>query len=137
MNRRTFLNAAAGGAWSLPSFVMQSARSPNLLYILVDQLSGLALPALDSSARMPHTQTLTKSGVLFSHAYTAAMTCGPARASLDTGLFTQTHGVGGGFRQLSDTPTLAGALASRRCIKAVTRTSYAAAGTWWRSSRRW
>ena len=112
MNRRTFLNAAAGGALSLPSFAMPSVRGPNLLYILVDQLSGLALPTLDSTSRMPHTQTLTKSGVLFTHAYSAGMTCGPSRASLDTGLFTQTHGVGGGFRQLGDTPSLPGRLAS-------------------------
>src|ERR1035441_1894915 len=111
MNRRTFLNAAAGGALALPSFAMQGARRPNLLYILVDQLSGLALPALDAAARMPHTQALTKSGVLFSHAYTAGMTCGPSRASLDTGLFTQTHGIGGGFRKLGEIPSLPGALA--------------------------
>jgi arylsulfatase A-like enzyme len=111
MNRRTFLGAASG-AFSLPSFAMQGARRPNLLYILVDQLSGLALPSLNSTARMPHTQALTKRGVVFSHAYTAGMTCGPSRASLDTGLYTQTHGVGGGVRQLSNVPSLPGALAS-------------------------
>jgi hypothetical protein len=56
-------------------------------------------------------QKIAKSGVLFSHAYTAGMTCGPSRASLDTGLFTQTHGIGGGFRQLADTVWLPGRLA--------------------------
>ena len=91
MNRRTFISLA--GAAALQS---QSSR-PNLLYILVDQLSGLALPAHDANARMPNVQALANSGVRFTHAYTAGMTCGPSRASLDTGLFTQTHGVGGGF----------------------------------------
>lgn len=105
MNRRHFLGAAAGGTLALPSFA-QTARKTNLLYILVDQLSGIALPALDTNAHMPNTQALTKSGVLFSHAYTAGMTCGPSRASLDTGLHTQTHGIGGGFRQLGDVPQL-------------------------------
>ena len=95
---------------TLPSFT-QTARKPNLLYILVDQLSGLALPMTDRNAHMPNTQKLAKSGVLFSHAYTAGMTCGPSRASLDTGLFTQTHGIGGGFRQLGDTVSLPGRLA--------------------------
>ena len=77
---------------------MQAAPSrPNLLYIVVDQLSGLALPAFDRHARMPNTQNLAKAGVCFSHAYTGAMTCGPSRACLDTGLYTQMHGVGGGF----------------------------------------
>jgi len=41
------------------------------------------------------------------------MTCGPARASLDTGLYTQTHGVGGGFKLSGDTPSLPRALAAR------------------------
>jgi arylsulfatase A-like enzyme len=110
MNRRNFIAATAGGALTLPSFT-QTARKPNLLYILVDQLSGLALPMTDRNAHMPNTQKLAKSGVLFSHAYTAGMTCGPSRASLDTGLFTQTHGIGGGFRQLADTVSLPGRLA--------------------------
>jgi arylsulfatase A-like enzyme len=115
MNRRDFLNVAAGGALALPAFAQSSVgqvgRKTNLLYILVDQLSGLALPSADANARMPNMQALTKSGVLFSHAYTAAMTCGPSRASLDTGLYTQTHGIGGGFRQLADTASLPSTLA--------------------------
>ena len=80
--------------------------------IVVDQLSGLALPTADAHARMPNVGKLTESGVLFSHAYTAGMTCGPSRASLDTGFFTQTHGVGGGFRQGQDLPSLTGTLAN-------------------------
>src|SRR5215469_10994469 len=97
MNRRHFLGTAAGGALALPSFGFQAARPrSNLLMIVVDQLSGLALPTADAHARMPNVGKLTESGVLFSHAYTAGMTCGPSRASLDTGVFTQTHGVGGG-----------------------------------------
>jgi arylsulfatase A-like enzyme len=111
MNRRNFIAATAGGALAYPSF-SQTARKPNLLYILVDQLSGLALPWADPNAHMPNTQAIAKSGVTFSHAYTAGITCGPSRASLDTGLFTQTHGIGGGFRQLADTVSLPGRLAS-------------------------
>ncbi|MBO0858674.1 MAG: sulfatase-like hydrolase/transferase [Chloracidobacterium sp.] len=106
MNRRNFLVSATAGALAMPLFGYQPSRKPNMLYILVDQLSGLALPGMDSNARMPNTQKLMKSGVHFSHAYTAGMTCGPSRASLDTGLYTQTHGVGGGFRLDSATPQL-------------------------------
>ena len=84
---------AAGAALSRGQAQGQTGR-PNLLYILVDQLSGLALPEEDGNARMPNVAALAKSGVRFSHAYTAAMTCGPSRASPDTGLYTQTHGVG-------------------------------------------
>lgn len=83
----------------------------NLLYILVDQLSGLALPHHDSNARMPNVARLARSGVTFSHAYTGAMTCGPSRACLDTGLFTQMHSVGGGYRPPASMETLPKTLA--------------------------
>jgi len=45
---------------------------------------------------MPNCRNLAKAGVTFTHAYTAAMTCGPSRASLDTGLYPPAHRVGGG-----------------------------------------
>lgn len=116
VTRRHFL-AAAGGVAGVRAGAAQAAGDRlNLLYILVDQLSGLALPGLDAHARMPNAAALAKSGVTFTHAYTAAMTCGPARASLDTGLYTQTHGVGGGFKLSSDTPSVPRALAARGYI---------------------
>ena len=103
MTRREFVTSTGAGALAIAgaarqAIAMQAAppRS-NLLYIVVDQLSGLALPLQDANARMPNTLSLAKSGVHFSHAYSGAMTCGPSRACLDTGLYTQSHGVGGGF----------------------------------------
>src|SRR6516165_164763 len=99
MTRRKFLAAAAAQVSPAPSRL-------NLLYILVDQLSGLALPLHDSNARMPNCARLAESGVTFSHAYTGAMTCGPSRACLDTGLYTQAHSVGGGYRPPATLETL-------------------------------
>jgi arylsulfatase A-like enzyme len=87
------------------------APKPNLLYILVDQLSGLALPLHDRNARMPNVARLAQSGVTFSHAYTGAMTCGPSRACLDTGLYTQAHSIGGGYRPPESMDTLPKTLA--------------------------
>lgn len=104
MTRRHFLAAMAAQP-AAPN------PRPNLLYIVVDQLSGLALPSCDANARMPNTDRLAKSGILFSHAYTCGVTCGPSRASLDTGLYTQTHGVGAGHKLSPSTPTLPGLLA--------------------------
>lgn len=109
MDRRRLLQTALAGAYGAlsPRAWAQSAGSkPNLVYILVDQLSGLALPGIDPNAQMPNTRRLMDAGVVFTHAYTGGMTCGPSRASLDTGLYTQTHGVGGGFRLSPDTPSL-------------------------------
>src|SRR5262245_59763983 len=108
MRRRSFLGTALAGAAS--GFAQSPDRKTNLLYILVDQLSGLALPGIDRNARMPNTRQLMDSGGVFTHAYTGAMTCGPSRACLDTGLYTQTHGVGGGFRLSPETPSLPGTL---------------------------
>ena len=110
MNRRDFLSIAAAGTLVRSARAFPEARRPNLLYILVDQLSGLALPGMDEHTRMPNTGRLAASGVHFTHAYTAAMTCGPSRASLDTGVYTQTHGVGGGFRLQAEIPSLPSAL---------------------------
>ena len=111
MTRRHFVTAAAG---AFAARAQQSGAPPlNLLYILVDQLSGLALPGIDPHARMPNVAALARSDVTFTHAYTAAMTCGPARASLDTGLHTQTHGVGGGFQLSANVSSLPRTLAAR------------------------
>lgn len=115
MTRRDFVSSAALGIASVESratAMQEASPRPNLLYIVVDQLSGLALPSQDENARMPNTQNLAKSGVQFSRAYTAGITCGPSRASLDTGLYTQTHGVGGGFTLPASVPSLPRALAS-------------------------
>ena len=40
------------------------------------------------------------------------MTCGPSRASLDTGLYTQTHGIGRGFTLSPSTESLPKTLVS-------------------------
>lgn len=94
MRRRDFL--AVAGAQATGPRLLRAASRPNLLYIVVDQLSGLAMPAHDANSRLPNCQNLAKSGVQFSHAYTAGVTCGPSRASLDSGLHSQGHRVIGG-----------------------------------------
>ena len=90
MQRRDFLRTTGVAALSGSSFASAAGAKPNLLYIVIDQLSGLALPYHDPNSRMPNCEGLAKSGVRFTHAYTAGMTCGPSRASLDTGRYSQT-----------------------------------------------
>ena len=69
-------------------------RFPNLVFIIADQHSGLALGCAGHPvARTPRLDALARQGVLFTHACTAGITCGPSRASLDTGLHAQAHGV--------------------------------------------
>src|SRR5215471_16652826 len=114
VNRRRFLQTAlvaAGGVISRQVSAQSKGSKPNLLYILVDQLSGLALPGIDPNAHMPHTRRLMDSGIVFTHAYTGGMTCGPSRACLDTGLYTQAHSIGGGYRPPASMDTLPKTLA--------------------------
>ena len=64
----------------------------NVLLITLDQwradcLSALGHPCL----RTPHLDALVAEGVLFRRHYTQASPCGPARASLLTGLYAHNH----------------------------------------------
>lgn len=65
---------------------------PNVLLIMLDQwradcLSVMGHPCL----RTPHLDRLAAEGVLFRRHYTQASPCGPARASLLTGLYAHNH----------------------------------------------
>src|SRR5579872_3874286 len=67
-------------------------RSRNVLLITLDQwradcLSALGHPCL----RTPHLDRLAGEGLLFRRHYTQASPCGPARASLLTGLYAHNH----------------------------------------------
>ena len=111
ITRRDFVTSLAAAP-----LVAAAPERPNLLYIVVDQLSGLALPGTNPDARLPNCSRLAREGVTFTNAYTAAMTCGPSRASLDTGLYSQTHGIGGGHRALPDVASLPRSLAENGYI---------------------
>jgi choline-sulfatase len=65
-----------------------------LVFIIVDQHSGVALGCAGHPlVRTPRLDALAKQGTLFTHAYTAGVTCAPSRASMDTSLRVQRHGV--------------------------------------------
>lgn len=70
---------------------MKKSR-PNVLLITLDQwradcLSAMGHPCL----RTPHLDRLAAEGTLFHRHYTQASPCGPARASLLTGLYAHNH----------------------------------------------
>ena len=67
----------------------------NILLIVTDQyrydcLSALQHPVVET----PNLDRLAAEGTLFNRAYCATMACGPARASLFTGYYADTHGMG-------------------------------------------
>ena len=63
-----------------------SARRPNLLIIMADQMSGLALPSYGQpTVKAPHLTALADEGVLFENAYCNSPLCAPSRAAMMTG----------------------------------------------------
>jgi arylsulfatase A-like enzyme len=64
----------------------------NVLMIVVDQWRGLMLPKLGADyLRLPNLEMLCAEGVTFRNHFTQAVPCGPARASLLTGMYLMNH----------------------------------------------
>jgi arylsulfatase A-like enzyme len=64
----------------------------NVLLIVVDQWRGLMLPKLGADyLKLPNLDRLCAEGVTFRNHFTQAVPCGPARASLLTGLYLMNH----------------------------------------------
>ena len=66
----------------------------NVLFITADQWRGECLSALGHPVvKTPHLDALAGAGTLFRQHYSQATSCGPARASLYTGLYQHNHRV--------------------------------------------
>ena len=64
-----------------------TTEQPNILIVMVDQLSPVFLPAYGHKVvKTPHIDALAASGVVFESAYCASPLCSPSRASFMTGL---------------------------------------------------
>ncbi|MDH3660507.1 MAG: alkaline phosphatase family protein [Alphaproteobacteria bacterium] len=67
-------------------------RDQKVLFIVFDQLRADCLQgALADAIDLPHLNALMADGVTFSRHYTVTVPCGPARASLLTGLYAMNH----------------------------------------------
>ncbi|MFC1564999.1 sulfatase [candidate division KSB1 bacterium] len=99
MERRKFLHTIGLGALSLsvPLSLECSgfySRKPNIVFILVDDLGWKDAGYMGSSFyETPNIDRLSKSGIVFTNAYSSAPNCAPTRASLLTGINTPGHGV--------------------------------------------
>lgn len=87
---------------------------PNFLFILSDQQRWDTLGCYGQPLPItPHLDALAASGVRFEHAFSCQPLCGPARASLQTGLYATRTGVYKNNVALPpDIPTLAKSLSS-------------------------
>ncbi|MEK6481880.1 sulfatase [Catalinimonas sp. 4WD22] len=87
------------------------AQTPNILFIISDDLNTRIGPYLDINQHTPNLDRLAREGVRFERAYCQYPICGPSRASLMSGLYPETNGVLGNNDQLgsysAETPALA------------------------------
>ncbi|MGL6174178.1 MAG: sulfatase-like hydrolase/transferase [Cellulosilyticaceae bacterium] len=69
-------------------------KKPNILLIMTDQHRFDAVSYLNHHLKLtPNLDNVAEDSVVFTNAYTPAPTCGPARASLQTGMFPPGCGV--------------------------------------------
>ena len=74
------------------NWVSLMARLCNVLLIVVDQWRGDFLPVLGAGfLSTPNIDRLCREGVTFRNHFSNAVPCGPARASLLTGLYLMNH----------------------------------------------
>ena len=67
-------------------------RRDKVLFIVIDQLrADCLLGALADAIELPNLRALMADGTTFSRHYTVTVPCGPARASLLTGLYAMNH----------------------------------------------
>ena len=68
----------------------------NVLFILTDQFRFDCLGTLGHRVlHTPNLEALAAESTLFTNTWCATMACAPARASLFTGYYADTHGMGG------------------------------------------
>ena len=84
INRREFAKSTAAGAMSvgLP-FAASSARPPNVILVIVDQMRRPRW--FPPAARLPNYDRLAARGLTFDQHYVSAVPCSPSRACLFTG----------------------------------------------------
>ena len=88
--RRSFLESsfAAAACTALPRLRWPRGRTPNILFILADDLGYGDLSCYGRpDYRTPHLDRLAREGLRFTSNYTAAAVCSPTRVALMTGRY--------------------------------------------------
>jgi len=66
-----------------------AAEKPNVLFIIVDDLTTTLTCMGNPGAHTPHMDALAARGVRFDHAYTQFALCNPSRCSFLTGCYPE------------------------------------------------
>ncbi len=92
-NRRAFLRAATGAAFTGLASRAHSARPPNIVVILCDDLGYGDLSCYGSGIQTPNLDQMAADGVRFVQGYSSNPVCSPARAGLLTGRYPTRMGI--------------------------------------------
>ncbi len=91
LSRREFAAAVVGAPFISAN---ASAKRPNILFILPDQLRAQALGCLgDENAQTPNIDKLSREGLLVPDTFANTPVCCPARANLLTGRYAHKNGM--------------------------------------------
>ncbi len=92
-----------------------TAKAPNILIVMADQMAPASLPIYGHSlVRAPNMQALARDGIVFDSAYCASPLCAPSRASFMSGLLpSRTRVYDNAAEFAADIPTFAHALRLR------------------------
>jgi len=100
--RREFLRTAGLAAAALGGISTERAlfagdrknrSSPNILFIMCDQLNANALSCYGGPVPTPNIDRIAEHGVRFTEAACTTPYCSPTRASIVTGLYPHSHGI--------------------------------------------
>ncbi|MEM0898283.1 MAG: sulfatase [Verrucomicrobiota bacterium] len=104
-----FLAALIALGFSAPAF----AEKPNVLFIISDDLSKMALGCYgNTQCKTPNIDKLALQGMRFDRAYCQFPVCGPSRAAMMSGRYAQAVGVTGNgssenfTKEMGDRPTM-------------------------------
>ena len=79
-------------AWLGSGGTAPGAERPNILWIVVDDMSANLGCYGEKTIQTPHLDRLAREGTRFSHAYTTCPVCSPCRSALITGMYQTTLG---------------------------------------------
>jgi arylsulfatase A-like enzyme len=103
MTRRSFLGASAGAAFAAPA---APAKTPNILFILPDQLRSQALGCMgNSDVHTPNIDRLATEGLVLPNTFANTPVCCPARANLLTGTYAHRNGMTANDLRLRESET--------------------------------
>jgi arylsulfatase A-like enzyme len=91
--KRLLLLTITAFTWLIAFSVGSAAPSrPNILWIMVDDMSANLSSYGETLIKTPHIDRLAREGTKFEHAYTTAPVCSPCRSAFITGMYQTTIG---------------------------------------------